>query len=314
MRQLVCGETVYDSWDGKAKPMLLEAFAHDPKTGKYIWNDLVYYVRPYFMAPFDDVNDADFPEKVWVPAGGTRTSYFRLEDDGVFMGAYLTAHQDGDAGSPLPDLLVHIYDDVRHRPITARPCHVVTIFGSARRVSHLSEPLWLDRNETLVCTYTNNDTQSQHYIAPAIHGQRIYNDRVHDKDLDEYVLKRSLRSRQILPYFAPLDSDISLIANEERDYYYTQPADSHFEIRKILYYSLDELPIEIKIFDDGEQQLTYDWMRLDCGSGVADSPFLMYGPLVVRADTKWRFRLRRITGGNTQTGWLTLAGRQLILG
>ncbi len=72
--------------------MLLEAFVHDPQTGEYVWNDLTYYVRPYFMAPFDDVNDATNPQRVVVPAGGTRTSYFRLEDDGVFMGAYFLAN------------------------------------------------------------------------------------------------------------------------------------------------------------------------------------------------------------------------------
>jgi hypothetical protein len=298
--------------------MLLEAFTHDKKTDKFIWNDLVYYVRPYYMAPFDDVNNSSYPEQVVVPAGGTRTSYFRLEEDCIFMGSYMLAEVRGTLGPIarellLNDLMVNIYNDVLHRPITARPCHVNTIFGCGRRPGVLPEPLWLDRNETLICTYTNNDAQTQRTIWPVIHGQRILNNRVHNKDLNDYVLARTLRSRQILPYFAPLDTDPNLDANEEIDYYYTQPADSHFEITKILYYSPEALNIELKIFDDSGDQLTYDWVHFDAITGIASRPILTYGPLLVRADTKWRFRIRQVGGGDDRSGYLTLAGRQLIM-
>ena len=295
--------------------MLLEAFVHDPQTGEYVWNDLTYYVRPYFMAPFDDVNDATNPQRVVVPAGGTRTSYFRLEDDGVFMGAYFLANLVGVPGTAaLNDLLVDIYDDVRKRPLTARPCHVMAVFGSGRRPGVLSEPIWMDRNETLVFTFTDN-SGSGGSIYPVIHGQRIYNDRVHDQDLNKYVLQRTLRSRQVLPYFAPLDSDVELDANQEIDFYYSQPADFHFEVRKILYYADPANPIYpyFKMYDEGEQQLTYDWIATGLGTGWADRPVLTFGPLLIRAGTKWRFKMREYLGA-TGKGFFTLVGRQLVVG
>ena len=127
--------------------MKLKAYALTPD-GNYIFNNLMWGVRPYALTP----NNADLnptqPEQVVIPAGGSspQISMFCV-DEGGFEGDYLCAEYGKDSnGNPLY-CKVNLLDDTRKRPITGRPCHIVTLFGDGQRPMIMPESLFLDKRE-----------------------------------------------------------------------------------------------------------------------------------------------------------------------
>lgn len=296
--------------------MKLKAYAITPD-GNYVFNNLMFGVKPYYLTPNNVQLNPQHPEQIVIPAAGVsaQISMFCV-DEGGFEGDYLTAEYGRDQyGDPLY-MKVEIFDDVRKRPITGQPCHIVTLFGTGQRPLVLPESLFLDKREAIwMRAYDLSGAAS--WIRPVVHGQRIFTDRMRDKSLDEYREKRILRARYMLPYICPTDEDMVLEggAASRAEYYYTNDAIGHFEIKKLTYYS--QYPFKFKITDEGGQQLSRDWVHATAGLGTAQYPFITYGSWVVRARGVVRIELESLPDAagtyHNDTIYLTFVGRMFFV-
>jgi len=296
--------------------MKLKAYAVTPD-GNYVFNELMWGVQPYALTPDNADLNPTHPEQIVVPASGTSPQIsMYCVDEGAFEGSYLCAEygQDG-SGNPLYQR-VEIIDDTRGRPITGRPCHIVTLFGTGQRPMVLPESIFLDKRESLIVR-SYDLSGSANWIRPVIHGQRLFNSRVRDKSLDDYREKRIIRSRYMQPFICPTDEDMTLTgaSGSRAEYYFTNEAIGHFEVKKITYYS--SYPFKFRIFDESGQQMSRNWVHATAGLGTAQYPFLTYGSWAIRARGIVRIELESLPNAagsyNNDTIYMTFIGRMFFI-
>jgi len=283
--------------------MKLKTFERNKKTGEYLFNNLVYSVKPYFLTPDNSSLSPTQPEKVTMAAGAASAQIpiQSVEEGGVEI-AYLTCER-------FAACLIDLSDEVRKHRITGRPCHVDTIFGDGMEPFVLPESIFIGRKEPLLFRATDLSAAAN-YIRPVFVGQRIITERARDESLDAYLIQRQLRSRYILPYLCPPDENPVLTALQEREYNFTQDNRGNFEVRKLTYSSTGTF--KFKIQDETGQSLTNNWVHSSAALGTAHEPFILPTPWVIKAGGIVKITIVDLSNaGNTI--YLTLCGRMLFL-
>ena len=284
--------------------MNLKSFHVDKETGEYHFNQLLFQVRPYYLVPRNAALNAANPEQINMLANAV-SAYVQMYmvDEGAFEASLLSCHRDDEC-------LVEIYDDVHKRNLTGRPCHVDTIFGDGQEPFILPESLFLEKRQSLQFRCTDLSGQENN-IRPVFGGQRIFSDRIRDPKVDEYLRNRVIRSRYMLPYMCPLDEDPLLTALQaSQEFYFTQDAIGHFEVRKITFNSAGAF--KFKLYDETGQELTSDWVHSGAGMGNANEPYIFYSPLAIRAGGMLKFILTDLSNDANQI-YITLTGRMFYL-
>lgn len=291
--------------------MKLKSYVVD-KDGKFRVNELVDHVKPYWLTLHNTQLNPDDPEQVTMAANAAAAPQpMNVTDEGAFEGALLTCQR-------ADEMTVELLDTVRKIGITARPCHVDTIFGQNPIAGGeglnpfvLSESIWLDRAESLLlkCTDISGGTNN---IRPVIHGQRIFAERARQPGIDAYIRKMNALRRRVLPYICPIDEDPELDADEQnREILLTQDGIGHFDVRKIMYHS--EHNFKFKILDDGGQELTRDWVHCDAGAGDATFPYMLYGQWRIRAGGVVRFFFQNLNAQAANQLYVTLSGSLILV-
>lgn len=274
----------------------------------YKFNQLLRYVKPFYLVPDNAANNPTNPAQVQMAANSWSPQIpMSIGSDGPFEGSMLMYDRGSD---DVGACLVELVDMEAGFRITGRPCHVDTILGDGTNPSLLPESIWLNRRQTLQFRAFDL-TGDENAIRPIIHGQRLWLDQARDADLTRYAEERMFRRRSVYPYVCPTDEDITLTgAAAATDHYFTQAAIGHFEVFKILYVSTDEF--RFKIQDEGGRALTEDWVHAYGGMGTARFPFMTYGTWLIEASGKVTFTLQDLSGQDN-TIYLTLMGRMLLV-
>ena len=283
--------------------MRIKTFERDRQSGEYLFDNLVFAVKPYYLTPDNaNLNSAD-PEQIEMAASSASAQVVvqSIEEGGVEIHS-LSCERTGAC-------LAEIIDETRRHKITGRPCHVDTIFGDGQEQFMLPESLFLGRKDPMLVRFTDL-TGAPNDIRPVFHGQRIITDRARDPKVDAYMLERQIRSRYMLPYLCPLDENPALQANAEGEYYFTEDSRGHFEVRKLTYKSTGDF--KFKIIDETGQSLTSNWVHCSAGLGTAHEPFVLAGPWVIKSDGIVKFIIKDLSG-SANTIYLTLSGRMLFL-
>ncbi len=305
--------------------MKVEAFKLDKKTGRYFANELPFYVRPYYLVPDNYNTNPVNPSYATVPAAAGAWSAevkIRSIPGGAFEGAYLTMYYynfpDGTE-----DFLVSIRDINRSINITGRPCHVRTVFSQVVAPWPeyryppvvLPESIFLNEKEGLGIRFQRIIAGDEENVQPIIHGQMMFFRKVINNDIDEYIRRRILRARQMMPYFCPLDEDPVVPAGSEVEVWFTQDLMCHFDVRKLAYFATSDgvaLGFKFRIVDEYGQELTNNWIRSVAGLGSAPRPSHTTGPWCIRAGGKVKFIIRNLDPTYDLTVYLTLIGRQFF--
>lgn len=284
----------------------------DPKTGKmvesekYFINPLAEYVKPFTLVPRNaDLNPTQ-PEQIVIAAAGGQSADVTLEmvDEGIFEGAYLTADFKDNNN---PAMLVELIDNQRKVSLTGRPCHVETVIGNGQRPFVLPESLLVDKRQPIIVRFYDLSGVADNSVRFQVHGQRMYSEQIRDAKLDSYVERRHRRNRHMSMYLCPLDTDPTVGANLTGDYYYTNDYGIYFEVRKIMYQSTGAF--KFMVFDEKNNGMSTGWVHSTGAIGVAQYPFIFYGPWLIVPGGKVTFRIEDLSGA-PNTVKLTLAGRQ----
>lgn len=282
----------------------------DPKTNEvvgeeYFLNPLADYVKPYTLVPRNaDLNPTD-PEQIIVPASGQSADVMLdMVDEGIFEGAYFTAQYLDDAA---PAMLVELIDNQRRVSLTGRPCHVTTVIGTGQRPFVLPESLLIDKNQPIICRFYDL-SGNENKVRFQIHGQRMYSEQIRDARLDAYIKRRQERNRHMSMYLCPLDVDPTIAAGATGDYYYTNDSNIYFEVRKIMVYATGAF--KYFVFDEKNNGMQTGWLHSQGALGVAQYPFIFYGPWMIRPGGKVTFRVENLDTVNALKLKITLAGRQ----
>lgn len=279
--------------------MRLRSYEIDKK-GNYLFNNLLFHVKPYYLVPRNANLNAANPEQIQMGAGAASAQVpLYVVDEGAFEGGYLSAQYTAPC-------LIEMVDDVRKMPLTGRPCHVATIFGNGQEPFILPESIFLDKREAILFRATDLSGDAND-IRPIICGQRLFSDRARDKHLDTYIQKRLVRSRYCLPFMCPLDKDVIIAAGVTSDWYYTQDAIAHFEVFKITYTSTYDF--RFKIVDETGQEMQNDWIYSTAGIGTAFEPFIFYGSWAIKAGGKVKFTIENLNDNYSNYIYITLTGR-----
>jgi hypothetical protein len=282
----------------------------DPKTSavigeEYFLNPLADYVKPYTLVPRNaDLNPTN-PEQIIVPASGQSADVMLdMVDEGIFEGAYFTAQYLDDT---TPAMLVELIDNQRRVSLTGRPCHVTTVIGTGQRPFVLPESLLIDKNQPIICRFYDL-SGVENNVRFQIHGQRMYSEQIRDARLDAYIKRRQERNRHMSMYLCPLDVDPTIAAGARGDYYYTNDSNIYFEVRKIMVYATGAFKYTIS--DEKNNGMQTGWLHSQGALGVAQYPFIFYGPWMIRPGGKVTFRIENLDAQNELTLKITLAGRQ----
>jgi len=282
--------------DGAGKPVV--------ESEEYFLNPLAEYVKPYTLVPRNaDLNPTD-PEQIIVPASGQSADVtLEMIDEGLFEGAYLTAQFKNDN---TPAMLVELIDNQRKVSLTGRPCHVETVIGNGQRPFVLPESLPIDKRQPIIARFYDLSGQ-ENDVRFQIHGQRMYSEQIRDPKLDAYIERRQERNRHMSMYLCPLDLDPTIAAGATGDYYYTNDYNIFFEVRKIMAWSSGAFMYQI--IDEKSNGMQSGWIHSTGGVGVAQYPFIFYGPWLIKPGGKVTFRIHNPNQDSIVLK-LTLAGRQ----
>jgi hypothetical protein len=292
--------------------MKINATKYDKRTGRYFTNELAFFVRPYYLVPDNYIVNPATPSWITIPANNWSSEVrMRAPYGGVFEGAYMI----------MPDIshdhMVYMRDMSRSVPITGRPCLLNTLFPEQRWTSPfvLPEAIFLDEKEEIAISFQNIDNNEED-VMPIIMGRISYPRKVTNNALNEHIRRRRMRSRQMSPYFCPLDENPTIAGSGESEVWFTQSAISHFEVRKISYFCVDAgggpREFKFKIIDEDGQELTNNWVRSNAGMGSDCRPFHTFGPWGIRAGGKVKFILHNQHTANV-TIYITLIGRQFFI-
>lgn len=302
--------------------MRIRALELDKQINRYFANELAFYVRPYYLVVDNQNLNPDNPSKIQILANA-RTSEVRMRCiyGGAFEGAYLT---EGGTVTGL-NLLVSMRNITRAMPYTGRPCHISTVFGGRDLDSYplspavLDEAIFLNEKEEIGLIFENL-TASADEIQPIIIGRMMFPRKVINNDVNEQIRKRILRSRQMAPYFCPLDTNPTLTANQEVEVTFSQDAMFHFDVRKLAYHIITSSPdpepelrdFKFRVIDEEGQELTNNWIRSGAGLGTAIRPFKLCTPWAIRAGGKLRFIIENLSPVYSMTIYMTLIGRKFF--
>lgn len=286
----------------------------DPKTKEVIKeeffiNPLAEYVKPYTLVPQNADINPTHPEQIIVPANGQSPDCtLSMVDEGLFEGAYLTVKIEDAQGSEVadPDMLFELVDNQRRVSLTGRPCHVQTVLGTGQRPFVLPESLPVDKQQPLIVRFYNLEG-SERRVRFQIHGQRMYSEQIRDPKLDAYVARRRERNRHMSLYLCPLDIDPLVGAGSISDYYLTNDTNQYFEIRKITYHTAG--PFKFQILDEKNNGMQNGWLHATGAIGIAQYPFIYYGPWLVKPGGKVTFRVYELSAAPNQM-YITFSGRQ----
>lgn len=283
--------------------MQIQTFRRDKKTGRYLFDNLVFSVKPYYLVPDNANLNASNPEQVQMTASSASAQLpiQSVEEGGIEI---MSLSCERTAAC-----LVEIADEVRKHKITGRPVHVDTVFGDGMEPFILPESIFTGRREPLLFRATDL-SGSTNAIRPVFHGQRIITERARDPKVDAYLLERQVRSRYALPYLCPLDENPELTADQQSEFTFTQDARGHFEVRKLTYKSTGDF--KFKITDETGQSLSNNWVHASAGLGTAHEPFILAGPWVIKAGGNVKVEIKDLSG-SANTIYLTLSGRMLFL-
>jgi len=283
--------------------MQIDTFKRDRRTGQYLFDNLVFSVKPYFLNPDNSSLNSSNPEQIQMAASSASAQIpiQSVEEGGVEI-SKLTCQRNAAC-------LIEIADETRKHKITGRPCHVDTIFGDGMEPFVLPESVFIGRKEPLLFRATDISGNANN-IRPVFVSQRIITDRARDPKLDAYLVERQVRSRYALPYLCPLDENPALDGDAEGEYNFTEDARGHFEVRKLTYKSTGVF--KFKITDETGQSLTNNWVYSSAGLGTAHEPFILPTPWVIKAGGIVKFTIKDLSG-SSNTIYLTLSGRMLFL-
>ena len=278
--------------------MLIKSFQKTPQ-GDYVFNKLAFDVKPYWLTPNNANLNPTQPEQITMLASSPSAQVPLLSvEEGAVELAIMTAEKTGAC-------LVNIFDSNARRPLTGRPCHVDTIFGTGAEPFILAESQFLLKRQALLLSAVDI-SGSGNAIRPVFGGQRINPERSGSKALRDEIADRRARKLFIMPFMCPMDQDVVLTANQEREYYYTQEGGANFEIKKLTYSSTGAFKFKVK--DETGQELTENWVHSTTVLGSAGNPYMLYGSWTVKAGGKVTFTFKDLSGTGNSI-YLTLCGR-----
>ena len=298
--------------------MRIRALELDKQLNRYFANELAFYVRPYYLVVDNQDLNPNHPSKIvvlansWSPEVRMRCIY-----GGAFEGAYLTS----TSADTNHDFLVTLRNITRAIPYTGQPCHIRTVFGGAQALAGppsspavLDEAIFLNEKEELGIRFFNLSADYDDEVMPVIMGRMMFPRKVINDDVSEQIRKRILRSRQMAPYFCPLDENPTLTAGQELEVMFSQDAMFHFDVRKIAYSIISDEVADFKfrVIDEYGQELTNNWIRAGAAAGTAIRPFKLCSPWVIRAGGKLRFIIESLNDDYSMTIYFTLIGRQFF--
>ena len=211
-------------------------------------------------------------------------------------------------------VMMRIMDGNTPRAIMNGPVHLDNIFGSGRQPFVLPESLYIDEEQKLLITFTDQ-SGAQNTIRPALHASR-YLKEIYDPNL--IITRRRLRRRQYLsvPYFyttniAPVAIGAGLSVQATIDI----GTDHHFDLWKISAVSTGRFSLQITDATTGEPLIEgFDGTAFPISSGLfigdANFPWNLAEPRQYKKGTRLLLDFTDLSAAPNSV-FLTLSGRMI---
>ena len=286
----------------------------DPKTKKYVVNDLKRFIKPFTVSMEDG--------SITLPANGESDPIpIQVDSKGpfeIFRASFTSEQSEG--------FTVEILDADNRALLTNREVHVATIAsgngtstpqsGSFPTSTSGGRPfIWpttyfIDPSEGgMIVVKLRNLSNSPNTVRFALHGRRWYYLQAPDKIAER--MSQIYRSKpRVQPFFYTTDRYVQLPASQGGSFVTRLGDDGWHEVVKLMAISTGTFNVRISEKTTGKKYME-NLLPSVMVFGTAEFPFLMWEDSLFEPNMRLNYELLD-TSGDPNTIWLTKAGRKLL--